>query len=32
MCVYEEVMSDLEGVFENAFVVIFFWKLEIKAV
>lgn len=25
-------MSDLEGVFENAFVVFLFWKLEIKVV
>lgn len=25
-------VSDLEGVFENAFVVLLFWKLEIKVV
>lgn len=27
-----EHMSDLKGVFENAFVVLLFWKLKIKAV
>lgn len=27
----EEHMGDLKGVFENAFVVLLFWKLKIKA-
>lgn len=27
-----EHMPDLKGVFENAFVILLFWKLKIKAV